>query len=128
MAATYSGLVRRLILASSAPQGAAGMPCPGGLPVALRWRPLRRVDAVRAHLPCRATGLARSAAASSDPVQIIAGRRDGAVPPVNAEFLHKRLPHSKLDIIDAGYFTWEDGSDRYATLITTWWNGGYTTT
>ena len=62
------------------------------------------------------------------PVQIIAGGRDRAVPPVNAEFLHQRLPHSKLDIIDAGHFTWEDGADQYAALVTTWWNGGYTTT
>ena len=62
------------------------------------------------------------------PVQIIAGGRDRAVPPVNAEFLHERLPASKLDIIDAGHFTWEDGADQYAALVTTWWNGGYTTT
>jgi pimeloyl-ACP methyl ester carboxylesterase len=62
------------------------------------------------------------------PVQIIAGGRDRAVPPVNAEFLHERLPHSKLDIIDAGHFIWEDGADQYAALVTTWWNGGYTTT
>jgi pimeloyl-ACP methyl ester carboxylesterase len=53
------------------------------------------------------------------PVQIIAGRRDSAVPPVNAEFLHERLPHSKLDIIDAGHFTWEDGADQYVALLTT---------
>ena len=59
------------------------------------------------------------------PVQIIAGGRDSAVPPVNAEFLHERLPHSKLDIIDAGHFTWEDGADQYAALVTTWWSGGY---
>src|ERR1700680_2149974 len=38
------------------------------------------------------------------PVQIIAGSRDSAVPPVNAEFLHERLPNSKLDLIDAGHF------------------------
>jgi pimeloyl-ACP methyl ester carboxylesterase len=62
------------------------------------------------------------------PVQIIAGGQDRAVPPVNAEFLHERLPHSKLDIIDAGHFTWEDGADQYAALVTTWWNGGYTAT
>jgi pimeloyl-ACP methyl ester carboxylesterase len=36
------------------------------------------------------------------PVQVIAGGLDRAVPPVNAEFLHERLPHSKLDIVDAG--------------------------
>ena len=63
-----------------------------------------------------------------DPRQIVAGRHDPAVPPVNAEFLHDRLPHSKLDLLDAGHFTWEDAPDEYATLITTWWDGGYATT
>ncbi|MDX6658396.1 MAG: hypothetical protein QOH62_3189 [Solirubrobacteraceae bacterium] len=62
------------------------------------------------------------------PVQIIAGARDPAVPPVNAEFLHERLPNSKLDIIDVGHFTWEDGADEYAALVTNWWGGGYRTT
>jgi len=61
------------------------------------------------------------------PVQIIAGARDAAVPPVNAEFLHGRLPKSKLDIIDAGHFTWEDGADEYAALVTSWWGGGHAT-
>jgi pimeloyl-ACP methyl ester carboxylesterase len=59
------------------------------------------------------------------PVQIIAGARDPAVPPVNAEFLHQRLPNSKLDIVDAGHFTWEEAADEYATLVTSWWAGGY---
>jgi pimeloyl-ACP methyl ester carboxylesterase len=59
------------------------------------------------------------------PVQIIAGARDTAVPPVNAEFLHERLPHSKVDIVDAGHFTWEDASDEYAGVVTDWWGGGY---
>jgi len=57
------------------------------------------------------------------PVQIIAGASDTAVPPVNARFLHERLPHSKLDVIDAGHFTWEDSAARYATLVTDWWRG-----
>jgi pimeloyl-ACP methyl ester carboxylesterase len=55
------------------------------------------------------------------PVQIIAGKRDTAVPPVNAEFLHQRLPHSQLDMIDVGHFTWEDGADEYADIVTSWW-------
>jgi pimeloyl-ACP methyl ester carboxylesterase len=59
------------------------------------------------------------------PVQIIAGSRDSAVPPVNAKFLHERLPNSKLDLIDAGHFAWEDGADEYAALVTSWWSGGY---
>jgi pimeloyl-ACP methyl ester carboxylesterase len=58
------------------------------------------------------------------PVQIIAGARDPAVPPVNGEFLHERLPKSKLDIIDTGHFTWEDAADEYAALVTSWWSGG----
>ena len=24
-------------------------------------------------------------------------------------------------------FTWEDGADEYAALVTTWWGGGYAT-
>jgi pimeloyl-ACP methyl ester carboxylesterase len=58
------------------------------------------------------------------PVQIIAGARDSAVPPVNAEFLHERLPKSELDIVDVGHFVWEDGADAYAALVTSWWRGG----
>jgi pimeloyl-ACP methyl ester carboxylesterase len=59
------------------------------------------------------------------PVLIIAGARDPAVPPVNAEFLHQRLPKSKLDIVEAGHFTWEDAADEYAALVTSWWEGGH---
>ena len=62
------------------------------------------------------------------PVQIIAGARDPAVPPVNAEFLHERLPNSKLDVLDTGHFTWEDSADDYAALVTSWWGGGYAAT
>jgi pimeloyl-ACP methyl ester carboxylesterase len=58
------------------------------------------------------------------PVQIIAGARDPVVPPVNAEFLHERLPNSKLDLIDTGHFAWEDGADEYAALVTSWWRQG----
>jgi pimeloyl-ACP methyl ester carboxylesterase len=62
------------------------------------------------------------------PVQIIGGGRDQVVPPVNAEFLHERLPNSKLNFVDAGHFTWEDAADEYAALTTSWWEGGYATT
>ncbi len=62
------------------------------------------------------------------PVQIIAGARDPVVPPVNGEFLHERLPNSRLDIVDAGHFTWEDAADEYAALVTSWWGGSYATT
>ena len=54
------------------------------------------------------------------PVQIISGRRDALVPPSNGEFLHARLPHSKLDLLDTGHFTWEDGADDYLELTRSW--------
>ena len=56
------------------------------------------------------------------PVEIIAGLNDTAVPPANARFLHERLRHSQLDIIDDGHFTWEDAAADYATLVTSWWD------
>jgi pimeloyl-ACP methyl ester carboxylesterase len=59
------------------------------------------------------------------PVQIIAGARDVLVPPVNAEVLDALLPNSKLAIIDAGHFTWEDAADEYAALAIGWWDEGH---
>jgi len=59
------------------------------------------------------------------PVQIISGRRDAVVPPVNAEYLHERLPHSELHLVESGHFVWEDAADEYAALVDAWWAGGY---
>src|SRR5262245_22945286 len=59
------------------------------------------------------------------PVQIIAGRRDTVVPPVNAEYVHERLPHSELHLLDSGHFAWEDAADEYAALVKAWWADGY---
>ncbi|WP_199321832.1 peptide-methionine (S)-S-oxide reductase MsrA [Leptolyngbya sp. FACHB-321] len=59
------------------------------------------------------------------PVLIIAGRRDPLVPLVNAEFLQEKLPASKLAVLDAGHYTWEEASDEYAAIVTGWWGGGY---
>jgi pimeloyl-ACP methyl ester carboxylesterase len=61
------------------------------------------------------------------PVLIIAGQRDHIVPLVNAEFLLERLPASKLALLDAGHYTWEDAATEHATLVTDWWNGDYAT-
>ena len=59
------------------------------------------------------------------PVLIIAGRSDRVVPPVNAQYLHERLPHSELHLIDSTHFVWEDAADEYAALVSAWWAGGY---
>lgn len=55
------------------------------------------------------------------PVQIINGSNDPVVPVANAEYLHERLPHSKLDILDAGHFIWEEAADDYARTVIDWW-------
>jgi pimeloyl-ACP methyl ester carboxylesterase len=48
------------------------------------------------------------------------------VPPDNAEYLHQRLPISNLDHIDADHFMWDDEADEYASIVISWWGGGYT--
>src|SRR5262245_36084872 len=50
------------------------------------------------------------------PVQIIGGLWDFSVPPSNHRYLDRHLPNSKLDLVDAGHFTWEDAADTYAEL------------
>jgi pimeloyl-ACP methyl ester carboxylesterase len=59
------------------------------------------------------------------PVQLISGRHDPLVPISNVEYLHERLPHSKLDVLETGHFAWEDGADEYETLASAWLAGGY---
>ena len=59
------------------------------------------------------------------PVLVFAGARDTVIPPVNAEYLHERLPNSRLELLDSGHFAWEDAADEFAALVTAWWRGGY---
>lgn len=51
------------------------------------------------------------------PVTIINGGHDRVVPLANAEFLDQRLPSSRLLIIDAGHFVWEEEPARYAAVV-----------
>ena len=51
------------------------------------------------------------------PVTIITGRHDRVVPLANAEFLDQRLPSSRLVIVDAGHFVWEEAPAEYASII-----------
>ena len=51
------------------------------------------------------------------PVTIINGRHDRVVPLANAEFLDQRLPTSRLVIIDAGHFVWEETPAEYASAV-----------
>jgi len=61
--------------------------------------------------------LAKLLPAIRTPVTIINGRRDRVVPIANAEFLHERLPNSRLVLLDAGHFVWEEVPAAYAAAI-----------
>ncbi len=51
------------------------------------------------------------------PVTIINGSHDRVVPVTNAEFLDERLPNSRVALIDAGHFVWEEAPAEYAAII-----------
>jgi pimeloyl-ACP methyl ester carboxylesterase len=51
------------------------------------------------------------------PVTIINGRHDRVVPLANAEFLDERLPLSRLELIDANHFVWEEAPTEYAAIV-----------
>jgi pimeloyl-ACP methyl ester carboxylesterase len=51
------------------------------------------------------------------PVTIINGLHDRVVPVANAEFLDERLPNSRVALIDAGHFVWEEAPTEYASII-----------
>jgi pimeloyl-ACP methyl ester carboxylesterase len=59
------------------------------------------------------------------PVQVICALWDSKVPPSNHRYLNERLPNSRLDLVDAAHFAWEDAPGTYADLVTRWWSGGY---
>jgi pimeloyl-ACP methyl ester carboxylesterase len=53
----------------------------------------------------------------STPVTAIASTHDHVVPLANAEFLHRRLPHSRLVVLNSGHFAWEEASTEYAATV-----------
>ena len=57
--------------------------------------------------------------AITTPSMLVNGRTDPVVPVANAEFLHDRLANSRLRIIDAGHFVWEEKPAEYAAVILT---------
>ena len=59
------------------------------------------------------------------PVQIVCGRDDPLVPTPNQEFLHARLPHSRMDLLPAGHFAWEEVPDLYGEILIEWMASGY---
>jgi pimeloyl-ACP methyl ester carboxylesterase len=59
------------------------------------------------------------------PAQIVCGRDDLLVPTPNQEFLRRRLPNNRMDLLPAGHFAWEEVPDLYAEVLINWLSGGY---
>jgi pimeloyl-ACP methyl ester carboxylesterase len=59
------------------------------------------------------------------PVQIVSARDDPMVPTPNQDFLHSRLPNSRIDLLAAGHFAWEEVPDLYGEVLIHWLNVGY---
>jgi pimeloyl-ACP methyl ester carboxylesterase len=74
---------------------------------------MRYVRAYPEQLPALAKLLPRIAM----PVTIINGEHDRVVPVANAEFLGVQLPNSRVKLIDAGHFVWEEAPAEYASII-----------
>ena len=67
--------------------------------------------------PAELSALAELLPHITTPVTIINGRHDRVVPLANVEFLNERLPASRLMLVDAGHFVWEETPTEYASII-----------
>jgi pimeloyl-ACP methyl ester carboxylesterase len=97
----------------------------GGIPDAIRedyrasYDGDRFVESMRyvRSYPEQLPALAELLPGIATPVTIINGGHDRVVPVANAEFLDERLPRSRLVVIDAGHFVWEEAPEEYASIV-----------
>jgi pimeloyl-ACP methyl ester carboxylesterase len=54
------------------------------------------------------------------PVHVVSAVGDPLVPPSNGRYLAGRIPGSKLSVVEAGHFAWEEIPGQYAAIITDW--------
>jgi pimeloyl-ACP methyl ester carboxylesterase len=105
--------------------GAAADTIAGGIPDVIRADYLdcydgdRFVESMRyvRRYPQELPELAELLPQITTPVTIINGRGDPVVPLSNAQFLDERLPSSRVVIIDAGHFVWEEEPGEYASIV-----------
>ena len=70
--------------------------------------------------PTELPALAERLPQITTPVLIIGGANDDLVPQVNHEFLHERLPNSRLEPLPAAHFCWEEVPDLYGGSVLRW--------
>jgi len=75
--------------------------------------------------PSELPKLAERLSTITTPTQIVSGRDDPIVPTPNQEFLHDRLTNSRMDLLPAGHFAWEEAPELYGDVLMAWLGGGY---
>ena len=84
----------------------------------------RSAALVRAY-PKDLAALAPRLASITIPVAIVVGRNDPYGLAQDAEILRERLPHARLDVLEAGHCIWEERAPEFESIITHWIRGGY---
>lgn len=59
------------------------------------------------------------------PVAIVVGRNDPYGLARDAALLRERLPHARLDVLEAGHCVWEERAPEFESIVTQWVSGGF---
>ncbi len=59
------------------------------------------------------------------PVAIVVGRNDPYGLARDAALLRDRLPHARLDVLEAGHCVWEERAPEFECIVTQWVRGGF---
>jgi pimeloyl-ACP methyl ester carboxylesterase len=59
------------------------------------------------------------------PVSIVVGRNDPYGLARDAALLRERLPHARLDVLEAGHCVWEERAPEFESIVTQWVRGGF---
>jgi pimeloyl-ACP methyl ester carboxylesterase len=86
----------------------------------------RAAALVRAY-PKDLPALAPRLASITTPVAIVVGRNDPYGLAHDAGLLRARLPHARLDVLEAGHCVWEERAPEFESIVTHWVGGGFNT-
>ena len=84
----------------------------------------RSAALVRAY-PKDLAALAPQLASIELPVAIVVGRNDPYGLARDAALLRERLPHARLDVLEAGHCVWEERAPEFQSIVTQWVSGGF---
>ena len=84
----------------------------------------RSAALVRAY-PKDLAALAPRLASINVPVAIVVGRNDPYGLARDAALLRDRLPHARLDVLEAGHCVWEERAPEFESIVTHWVGHGF---